>query len=340
MPQIAIEPLESLCAAVLAGAGMRREDAATVARHLVDAECKGVVSHGVQRVAYYLGLADDGFIDWTGSVTVTRKAPVVIHVDGGRGLGICAMERAVDAVLEAGRSSPLVAAGIVNVSHTGRLGAYAERLAAAGKLGLVTGGGGGERWAMVAPYGGRQPYLSTNPWAIALPAGKHGPVSVDFATSATANGKIRLRRNTGEDLPEGWIIDREGRPSTKIADYDAGGAILPAAGPKGYGLATISELIGTALLPDAHEFNWLLLALDLDAFGTRQGYDALAERVVEQARATATAPGFDRVRVAGDPEREREACCRAMGVPLHEAIWRGLVEAAAQTGVAVPEDLP
>lgn len=337
MPQIAMNTLETLCRDILAGAGMRPGDAAGVARHLVDAEAKGVVSHGVQRVAYYLEQFDLGHAEMVAEIAVTRRGPSVARVSGGGGLGIPAMERAVDEALAMGAAAPICTVGIEQVAHTGRMGCYAERLAENRRLGLVFGGGGQGRWAMVAPHGGRRPYLSTNPWAIAMPGGRHGVVSVDFATCVTANGKIRLRRNAGEDLPEGWIIDREGRPSTKVADYDDGGAILPMGAHKGYGMALIAELVGFAMMPDAQEFNWLLVALDLDAFGTADRYEALAEEVIENARAVPPAPGFGRVLVPGDPEREKEARARADGFTLTDSVWDGLVHSAERTGVAAPE---
>ena len=337
VPQIAMEILEPLCADVLAGAGMRRADADAAARHLVDAEVKGVVSHGVQRVAYYLEQFDVGGCLPVAEVTVERRGAAVARIDGGGGLGILAMNRAVEEAIAMGASSPIVSIAVENVAHTGRMGCHTEKLAEAGKLAITFGGGGQGRFAMVAPHGGRAPHLSTNPWAVAMPGGRHGVVSADFATCVTANGKIRLRRNAGEDLPEGWIIDRDGNPSTKIADYDAGGAILPMGAHKGYGMALIAELVGHAMLPDSHEFNWLLITLDLDAFGTAGRYDALAEELIETTRAVPPAPGFDRVRVPGDPEREREARCREQGVPLSDSVWRGLAGAAARTGVAMPQ---
>lgn len=331
-----MDVLETLCTDVLAGAGMRPADAAMTARHLVDAEVKGVVSHGVQRVAYYLDQFDSGGCSRVAKITVERRGSAIARIDGGTGLGILAMERAVEEAIAMGRSSPLVSLAVENVAHTGRMGCYTEKLAAAGKLAIVFGGGGQGRFAMVAPHGGRAPHLSTNPWAIAMPGGRHGVVSVDFATCVTANGKIRLRRNAGQDLPEGWVIDKHGNPSTAIADYDDGGAILPMGAHKGYGMGLITELMGFAMLPASHEFNWLLIALDLDAFGTASRYDALAEEMIEATRAVPPAPGFDRVRVPGDPEREREARCREQGVPLPDSVWRGLAGAAQASGVAMP----
>jgi LDH2 family malate/lactate/ureidoglycolate dehydrogenase len=336
VPQIAMEILEPLCADVLAGAGMRAGDAAVTARHLIDAEMKGVVSHGVQRVAYYLEQFDIGGARPAAEIAVEHRGSAVARIDGGTGLGILAMERAVEEALA--MESPIVSLAIENVAHTGRMGCYTERLAQKGKLAIAFGGGGQGRFAMVAPHGGRGPHLSTNPWAIAMPGGRHGVVSVDFATCVTANGKIRLKRNAGEDLPVGWVIDKHGNPSTKVADYDDGGAILPMGAHKGYGMGLIAELVGFAMLPDSHEFHWLLIALDLDAFGTAGRYDALAEELIETTRAVPPAPGFDRVRVPGDPEREREARCRAEGVPLSDSVWRGLAGAAQRVGVVMPEN--
>jgi len=331
-----METLETLCADVLAGAGMRTGDAAMTARHLVDAEVKGVVSHGVQRVAYYLDQFDIGGCSRVAEITVEQRGSAVAKVDGGKGLGILAMERAVTEAIAMGQASPIVSLAIENVAHTGRMGCYTEKLAEAGKLAIVFGGGGQGRFAMVAPHGGRAPHLSTNPWAIAMPGGRHGVVSVDFATCVTANGKIRLRRNAGQDLPPGWVIDKHGNPSTAIADYDEGGAILPMGAHKGYGMGLIAELMGFAMMPASHEFNWLLIALDLNAFGTASRYDELAEEMIASTRAVPPAPGFDRVRVPGDPEREREALCRNEGVPLSDSVWRGLAGAAQVTGVTLP----
>jgi LDH2 family malate/lactate/ureidoglycolate dehydrogenase len=336
MPTFEPDRLELFCAAILAGVGMSEADAAMVARHLIDAEMKGVVSHGVNRVPYYLDLFETDQAKPVGVVTATRRGATVVHVDGGRGLGIPAMERAVDELIAMGRDQPIVCAGITEVGHTGRMGAYSERLARAGKLALSCGGGGAEKFPMVAAHGGRGGALSTNPWALAMEAGEAGIVSADFATCVVANGKVRIRRRTGEPVPEGWLSDRDGNPTTSIDAYDDGGALLPAGGYKGYGLATIAELIGGAMLGEAFEFNWLLIALDIDAFGLANGYDAIAAHEVERLRAVPPAPGFDRVRVAGDTETEKESLARKQGIVLHEGVWNGLAEAARQTGVALP----
>ena len=107
---------------------------------------------------------------------------------------------------------------------------------------------------------------------------------MDFATCVVANGKIRLRRRTGEEVPEGWLIDRDGHPTTNIDDYDNGGALLPAGGHKGYGLAVIGEIVGSAMLGPAFEFNWLIVAIATDVFGPAEHYDENARAIVENLR--------------------------------------------------------
>ncbi len=336
MPTLDADVLGGFCRDILGAAGMRDADAAKIAAHLVDAELKDVVSHGVNRVPYYLSFFESRSAEPVADITVTRPGPAVARVDGGRGLGILAMERAVDELIDMRHHQPVMTAGIVNVAHTGRMGAYAERLARHGLLAMICGGGGRERWRMVAAHGGRGGTLSTNPWALAMPAGDTGPVSADFATCVVANGKVRLRRRTGEEVPEGWLIDRDGRPTTNIDDYDNGGALLPAGGHKGYGLAVIGEIVGSAMLGPAFEFNWLVVAIATDVFSSAEHYEENARIIVENLRASPPAPDVDRVRVPGDPERESECRKRKSGIALHQEVWQGLVDAARERGVPVP----
>tara|TARA_B100000676_G_scaffold310420_1_gene376884 strand:- start:340 stop:1356 length:1017 start_codon:yes stop_codon:yes gene_type:complete len=335
VPVLAHNTLETFCAEVLAAASMRADEARQVAHHLVEAEMKNVVSHGVNRVAYYLDCFANGLARPAGDILLAHNGATVLTVDGGEGLGIPAMERAVDQLLAMGRDQPIVCAGIHNVGHTGRMGAYVERLAANGRFALSMGGGGCDRFPLVAAHGGRGGVLSTNPWAMAMPGGGAGDVSVDFATCVVANGKVSVRRRTGESVPEGWLADKHGNPTTSIEAYDDGGALLPAGGYKGYGLSVLAEMMGGAMLGQPYEFNWMIVALDTNAFGAA-AFDKDAAHVIEKLRATPPAPGFDKVRVPGDPERETEERCRRDGINLHDGVWDGLVAAAQSQGVAIP----
>jgi LDH2 family malate/lactate/ureidoglycolate dehydrogenase len=260
-------------------------------------------------------------------------------VDGGGGLGIPAMNFAVEMLIPRARAQGIAAAGVVRVGHTGRVGAYVEAAAAAGLFALCLGGGGHAKWASVVPYGGAEPVMSTNPYALALPGDAEGPLAVDFATSASANGKIALAAREGRSLPPGTIIDRAGRPSTDPADFAAGGALLPMGGPKGSGMGLVAELLGL-LLGEIAEFNWLLIALDLSRFGDPAQARATAERYLARVRGTRPAPGHERVKLPGQWELELAAERRRAGLPLSDAVIAGIAEAAESQGIVPAAYLP
>ena len=333
MPTVAADALEGFATRVLAAAGAPQDLAQAVAAHLVEANLKGVDSHGVLRLAPYLEEIADGGIDVTARPRISREAPAHALVDGGGGFGITALDFAAGVAADKAAACGVAAVGLVRCGHTGRVGHYAERIAARGQFALITGGGGYRRWPMVAPFGGARRALGTNPYAFALPGGKHGLVVVDFATSATSQGKLAVRRETGEAVPEGWILDKHGRPSTTAEDFYQGGMILPAGGHKGYGMALIAELLGAAMLGSPDEFNWLTVAIDLAAINPEADYGTQAERIIEWVKDTPPADGFDQVMVPGEPEARLMAERRRDGIPLPDAVWTKISAAAATVGI-------
>ena len=311
--------------------------AAAIAAHLVEANLKGVDSHGVIRLAPYLAEIAEGGIVADARPAVTREAPAHALVDGGGGFGIPALERAAEIAADKAAHGGVAAVGVVGCGHAGRIGHYVERIAARNQFGLVLGGGGHRRWPMVAPFGGARRVVGTNPYAFGLPGGRRGPVVVDFATSATAQGKLAIRRETGEPLPDGWILDREGRPSTVAEDFYRGGMLLPAAGPNGYGMALIAELAGAPMLGVPHEFNWLVIALDLAALNPDADYVAEAEAILARVKQAPPADGFDEVMIPGEPEARLRARRLADGIPLPDAVWAKIGAAARAVGVDAGE---
>ena len=339
MPRFAPDDLQRFTAEVLRAGGATERVATGVAAHLVESNLKGVDSHGVGRIPYYLEIMGNGFVDPRAEPVVERDDAQLIRVYGAGGFGIVALEAALEALL-AERPAPAIAvAGITNCGHTGRIGSFAERAAAAGRFALILGGGGRQRFANTAPYGGARGVLSTNPYALALPGGRYGPVVVDFATSATAQGKLMLARAKGETLAPGTILDKDGVPSRNPEDFYAGGAILPAAGPKGYGLALIAELIGNALLGAPQEFNWLMILLDLERFRAFGDYQAAAEAILADVKAVPPQEGFDEVCLPGELEARRAEDRRRAGVPIDPEVWAGITEAVAGLDVAPPTAL-
>lgn len=331
-------PLTALIRDCLAAGGFSPSTADVVARHLVDAEMKGVSSHGVNRVGLYLSEAGNGDIDPQAEPIVRRVRDGLLQVDGARGIGIVAMVRATEALIGEARDRGLAAAGVVNCGHTGRMGAYAEQAAAAGFLAISFGGGGRRRWGNVVPFGGIEPVMSTNPYTLALPGLADDPVVCDFAISTVATGKVAVARMNGESLPPDAAIDRHGEPTRDPEAYYDGGALLPAAGPKGSGLGVVAELAGDAMLGEALEYNWLMLLLRVDAFQPLAQYERRAEAYIREVRGSKPAAGVERVMMPGERETAL-AQAAAGGIRIGDGVWAGIVAAAERVGVAIPPEI-
>jgi len=284
-----------------------------IAEHLIDASLCGVESHGVMRTLQYVEQFKSGYMNPRGEPEFCERAPGVWEVDGHEGIGIPAMHLAYAQGMSKAEKTGISALAVRHVGHTGRHGAFADHAAQAGFLTICVGGGNRKIWRQVAPHGGAKAMLPTNPWCVGIPGGHRGPVVLDFATSKIAGGWIYAARSAGALLPENCVIDSDGRPTRKPEDYFLGGAILPSGGHKGYALALIGELIGEAMLgPATTECHWLLITMNAAHFRERQGVGAVAEEILAELRACPPAPGFDRVEIPG--EREREHRQRTTGV--------------------------
>jgi LDH2 family malate/lactate/ureidoglycolate dehydrogenase len=335
MPTEPLQParLTALIRDSLAAGGFSPANADIVARHLVDAEMKGVSSHGVNRLGPYLAEVRNDVIDPEAEPVVTEVRDGLLHVDGARGIGIVAMVRATEALIEEAGKRGLAAAGIVNCGHSGRMGAYVEAAAAAGFLGISFGGGGRRLWGNVVPFGGIQPVMSTNPYTLGMPGLPDDPVVSDFAISTMASGKVAVARVNGETLPPDTAVDRHGNPTRDPEAYFDGGALLPAAGPKGSGLGIIAEMAGDAMLGDCVEYNWLLILLRVDAFQPMAEYERRATGFINEVRGSTAAAGVDRVLMPGERETDLARQAAEAGIRISDGVWAGIVEAARSVGV-------
>ena len=311
--------------------GCSEKTSRIITEHLIDSNLCGMESHGVMRVMQYAERMQTGTMHVNVEPEVGVSDTGATIVDGKMGNGIPAMALAYETAVEMARESGMSALSVINTGHTGRHGAFADKAAEEGFLTINTGGGNHRVHGMVAPYGGTKGMLPTNPWCIGIPGGDRGPVVMDFATGKIAGGWLYAARSAGGLVPENCIVDKDGNPTRDPEDYFNGGAILPMGQHKGYALSLMAELIGEAMLgPSSPECNWFLLAIDTRKFRHPGALQKAAEEVLSDLRNCPPAPGFERVEIPG--EREREQRKKSNGViSVPEATW--------QQVLALSEDL-
>lgn len=326
---IAATELTELAAGILAAHGASTSDAEVVARSLVESNLLGHDSHGVRRLPDYVRRIHDGGIDPRAvpEVETTRPGTVVIH--GRRAFGRLAAGRAVRELRTLAREHGSGVAAIRECNHIGRLGEYVGELARHDLVALAFGNAD----ATVAPHGGRERRLGTNPLAWAVPrAPGRPPVVMDWASSGVAEGKLAVARDRGERVPEGLVLDSAGRATTEPGDFYAGGALLPFGGHKGYGLSVLVEIVGGLVtgtgigsLPGYRgDFGTVLLAFDIAAFVPVAGFRAQTELFCAELAATPPAEGHDEVLVPGEPEERTRQVRERDGIPISDATRREL----------------
>ncbi|MBS1251144.1 MAG: Hydroxycarboxylate dehydrogenase B [Anaerolineales bacterium] len=343
MPVVKPVVLSDFVSRIFQAAGATEEGARLVAESLVASDLAGHESHGVVRVHQYLGSIDDEGLDPAAEPTIARETPTNALVDAHQGFGQVAAHFAMNVALEKAQAQGLAATGLFNCNHVGRLGEWVQMAADQEMVGLAFCNGG-RPGGIVAPYGGASRLLGTNPIAAAVPVEGRPPLVMDFATSVVAEGKVRVARNRGKSLPEGWIQRSDGQPSADPEDLYADGVLLPAADHKGYGLALLIEFLGGLLTgagwpgqPDFTTSNGVLfLALSGEAFRPTEAFLADGAELCEQVKETPPAAGFDEVLLPGEPEQRTAERRRTEGIPVDGATWTQLTAAATELGVVVP----
>lgn len=245
MPILGYEPLETLAREIFQAIRVPRDGAAWMAKLLVRANLRGHDSHGVIRIPQYIASWRKGEANPTAEPQIVQEGPATALMDGNLGFGQIVARHGMEVAMEKAAAVGVSTVGVFNSNHIGRLADYTEMALARDMLAMlaVNAGGAGQR---MAPWGGRAPRLSTNPIAFACPAGSAPPISFDIATTVAAEGKVRVKRNRKEQMPLGWVLDAEGRPTgDPNALYgNPPGTILPAGGHKGYCLALMIEVLG------------------------------------------------------------------------------------------------
>jgi LDH2 family malate/lactate/ureidoglycolate dehydrogenase len=340
---------------VLADVGADAEAAALVADCLVDADRRGVHTHGLVRLPSYVAQARAGEVVPGARPVVVREEGPTALLDARRGFGAVSGVAATDTAVERARRYGVGVVAVREANHFGAASYYARRAAAAGFVGLAAT----NTPAVMAPTGGREPTLGNNPFALAAPAlPGRPPLVLDMAQTAVARGRIKLAELNGEAIPEGWALAPDGASTTDPTAALAG-ALLPFGGYKGYGLALAVEVLAGVLsgAPPSREIvntgltaspgaagggggrsavGNLFLALDPERFVGRVAFAAGLAALVEAVKDTPLAAGADEVLVPGELEARSEAEANARGVALQPSGVAEL-EALARAGrIAFP----
>lgn len=332
---------------MLAAGGASADEARIVARSLVDANLRGYDSHGVMRIPYYVQAIKDGEVVPGEELTVLDEGPSRVVADGNWGFGQVQAVRLLKLLAGKAHASGQAIGTMTHSGHIGRLGEYCELAAAEGLVSLLMVNSHGAA-VRVAPPGGKAPRLSTNPLAIGVPF-EGGPLVLDFSTSATAEGKVRVKKIAGQQCPEGWLIDCDGRPTTDPATLygNPPGSILPMGGPqayKGFGLGLMIEIFTGAIsggvcarpVPYAKKGNCVFaMLIDPARYGGADHFRAEVTQLVEYIKSCPRVDDCDEILLPGDPERRLLAKRQGEGIPLDEENWSALVKLGEKLGVAV-----
>ena len=324
------DALSALCAAALAAAGARPADAADTARVLVDADAMGIATHGAIRVPGYARRLRSGGIDAHAAPRVEPRAPSLALVDGAHALGPVVGVRALEAALELARATGIAYVGCRRSNHFGALAPYALTACDAGFVMLA----GTNASSTMAPWGGAQARMGNNPLCVAAPAPDGRHFILDIAMSVAARGKIRAALAAGGQIPEGWALDRAGRPTTDPAAA-LDGLLQPLAAHKGSGLALAVDLLAGALTgarvladvsswvehPDAPQgIGHFFVLLDPARLVGREAFAAALARFRYLLQATPALDPARPVHPPGDDLLARRARSLAEGVSLPEAL--------------------
>src|SRR6187401_1762710 len=273
--------------------GLPPADAATVADLMTEAELQGSDGHGVIRLVPYARRIRAGGVNLQPDIRVVKEKAAMALLDGDNGMGHLVMKKAAEIAIAKARQCGVAWVGSRLSNHAGPASLYARMCLEHDMIGLYLAVGNANH---LPPWGGLDMLLSTNPIAVAVPAGEEAPIVLDMATTVAAYGKVKAKAQRGEQMPVGWMIDRQGNPLTDPKRADEG-FLMPIGGYKGYGLAMVVGLLagtlnGAAMGTEVIDFNkdqatitntgQAILVIDPDAFGEVDAFKARVDKLVRE----------------------------------------------------------
>jgi len=342
--RLTISELSGFIARVLISVGFDEKDAQSAAELIAEADARGADGHGVFRLPQYVKRIQSGGINTRPEIRIIQEQAASALIDGDNAMGHLVMRRATEIAIEKARTAGVAWVGARNSNHAGPASLYARMPLAHDMIGIYLAVGSANH---LPPWGGTEMLLSTNPIAIAVPGSTHDAIVLDMATTNAAYGKVKIKAQRNEAMPEGWMIDRQGQPLTDPKRASEG-FLLPIGGPKGYGLALMFGLLagslnGAALGRDVVDFNadsstvtntgHTIVAVNIAAFADVRSFKEKVDEIWDEMKSSPKLPGVDEIRLPGERSATIYEDRMVNGVPLSLELRAALDNLADRLGV-------
>jgi LDH2 family malate/lactate/ureidoglycolate dehydrogenase len=337
--------LQAFIARSFTAIGISAPESASIAELMTRADVNGADGHGVFRLPQYIRRIKGGAVNIKPAIRIVRDAPGMALVDGDNGMGHLVMRFAAEKAIEKAKTAGTAWVGVMASNHAGPASLYASMPIAHDMIGVYLAVGNANH---LAAWGGLDMLLSTNPIAVGVPAGEEPPIVLDMATTVAAYGKVKTSAQRGEAMPEGWMIDREGRPLTDPKRANEG-LLLPIGGYKGYGLALVFGLLagtlnGAAMGRDVVDFNnddtsptntgHVIVAINVAMFRGLNEFKMSVDQLIRDIRNSKRLPGVDAIRLPGEQSHAKRAEHLRLGIPMPEPLLQSLAKLAAELKIA------
>jgi LDH2 family malate/lactate/ureidoglycolate dehydrogenase len=346
---VRIEPSEvfDLAKRIFVKAGVAEEDAKIVADSLIEADLRGMNSHGIIRLPVYVERLLKGGVTAHPKFEMVSESPATALFDAGNGLGTVATSKAMGIAIEKAQTSGIAAVGVRNSNHNGEGARYVKQATAADMIGIATTNSS----PIMPVWGGQDPLTGPLPIAFGIPTNDEA-IILDMALGMSSRGKILYYLEKGLELPPGWLVDAEGRPTTDPSWINKGGWILPIGGHKGWGLILMCEILSGILtggsfgreltnlydkLDTPQRNGHLVIALNVASFLDITNFKTRLDEYVSVIRQSKLAPGFDEILLPGEIESRKRAQQLSEGISISQSVVKELLALAASLNVEVSE---
>lgn len=345
--QVEIKKIKEISKTLFEKVGLTNEDAEIITNVLTETEMRGVFTHGFIRLSRYINCILSKGIKNDGNYKILVDTPSWALLDGQDNLGIVLSYKAMNLAIKKAKETGIGAVNIRHSHHFGAAGYYTSMCANNGMVGFAMSNGD----VLLAATGAKNRSIGNNPFSYAFPADKYGKIVYDIAMSHTSDQKVIKMAKDNLPLPEGWIIDKDGKPTTNAKDYELGGTLLPFGGYKGYGMAMMVETLtsimaGSAMTQNIHAWNTnpneggntghFFMALDLSKIGNVEEFKRKTDALIDEIKSSPKAEGVSKIFFPGEIEAEKMAKCIKDGViDIADSTIDSIRDTAKKLGVSI-----